>query len=114
MIERWFEDFMLLERTADPDGLGGETVSWTDSVPFRGALSLTAAAETDMAGRPVLLETPVLLHEFDLTLAQGDRVRREKTGAVYRVSDSSDNLRAPAFSGLRFAQVQVERVVPAC
>ena len=56
----------------------------------------------------------MLLHEFDLTLVPGDYVRRERDGAIYRVTDRSDNLRAPAFSGLRFAQAAVKRVVIPC
>ena len=56
----------------------------------------------------------MLLHEFDVTLAPGDHIRREKDGAVYRVTDRSDNMRAPAYSGLRFCQVNVERTVIPC
>ena len=56
----------------------------------------------------------MLLHEFDVTLSPGDRFRRKKDGAIYRVCGRSDNMRTPAFSGLRFAQVPVERVVIPC
>lgn len=114
MIERWFEAFTLLEKEASPDGLGGEAVTLTPGMAFQGVISRTACAEKDAAGRFILEENPVLLHEFDVTLALGDHVRREKTGAVYRVVDGSDKLRAPAHSGLRFAQVRVRKVVLPC
>lgn len=114
MIERWFEAFTLLEKAAAPDGLGGETAALTPSIPFQGALTLTAGDMTNAAGQPVLAESPVLLHETDVTLVPGDHIRREKDGAVYRVTDRSDMLRAPAFSGLKFAQAPVERVVFRC
>ena len=114
MIEKWFEPFTLLEKDASPDGLGGESVSLSPGIGFRGVLSRMACAEKDAAGRFLLEENPVLLHEFDVTLAPGDHVRRDRTGTVYRVAASSDSLRAPAFSGLRIAQVPVKKVTCPC
>ncbi len=114
MIEKWFEAFTLLERLSTPDAAGGEIVAFSDVTGFRGALTLSAGSEISAAGQALLREDPVLLHEFDVTLTVGDYVRREKDQAIFRVSGRSDNLRSPAFSGLRFAQVPVERVVLPC
>lgn len=114
MIERWFEPFTLLETTAVPDGMGGQISGYSPVLDFQGALSFTTGADTSLAGQTVAAETLVLLHEYDVTLSPGDHVRREKSGAVYRVKASSDGMRAPAFSGLRFAQVEVERLVIPC
>ena len=111
MIERWFEDFILLQKQSTPDGRGGVSTLCTPDISFRGALTLVPAEEFPMGGQPVMQENPVLLHETDVTLTSGDRVRREKDGAVYRVCGHSGGMRAPAWSGLRFTQVPVERVV---
>lgn len=111
MIERWFEDFTLLLDESFPDGFGAQQTYLTPGTDFRGTLTFTADAQVQAAGQKLLVETPVLLHEFDVTLSPGDRFRRKKDGAVYRVCGRSENLRSPAFSGLRFAQVPVERVV---
>lgn len=114
MIERWFEPFTLLERIAVRDEMGGEHVSFDPVLSFQGVMSLTAESEVTVAGQAVSAESLVLLHEFDVTLSPGDYVRREKDGAVFRVTGRSGNRRAPAFSGLRFAQVNAERVVIPC
>lgn len=114
MIQRWFEPFTLLEKAAVRDGLGGEHSGFLPCLAFQGVLSLASGVQSTMAEQPVSEESPVLLHEFDVTLVPGDHIRRDKDGAVYRVCDRSDNLRAPAFSGLQFAQVPVERVVSPC
>lgn len=114
MIEKWFEPFTLLERRATADGMGGERCTFAPVLTFLGALTYTTGSEVDAAGQMLLQENPVLLHEFDVTLAPSDHVRREKDGAVYCVTDRSDSMRSPAFSGLRFAQVPVERVVVPC
>lgn len=114
MIEKWFEPFMLLEKHSEPNGLGGEHLSFTDDTPFSGVLTWQSDVPVTAAERIALEESPALLHEFDVTLTPGDHVRREKDGAVYKVISRSGSLRAPAFSGLRFCQVAVERVVFPC
>ena len=114
MPERYFEDFTLMEKHLQPDYLGSERVSFSPILVFRGALTHTAGEEVSMAGRITLRSDPVLLHEYDVTLAPGDHVRREKDGALYRVAGRSDDMRTPSFSGLSFAQVPVERLVIPC
>ena len=114
MIEKWFEPFTLLERVTSPDGMGGECVAWQEALSFRGVMTFTTDDTVTAAGQPLLAEHPALLHEYDVTLAPGDFVRRERDGATYRIAGRSDSMRAPAFSGLRFAQVIAERVVTPC
>lgn len=114
MIEKWFEPFMLLEKQSQPDGLGGERITFADGAPFSGVLTWTSDTPISAAERIALEESPALLHEFDVTLSPGDHVRREKDGAVYKVVSRSGSLRTPPFSGLRFCQVAVERVVFPC
>ena len=114
MIEKWFEDFMLLERQSSSDDLGGELVFFAPLTVFRGVLTYTAGEAMTAVGQFALSEHPVLLHEFDVTLAPDDHVRRESTGAIYRVTGQSDDMRTPAHAGLQFAQVPVERLVSVC
>ena len=114
MIEKWFEPFMLLAKHAEPDGLGGTHLTFTDDVPFSGVLTWQSGTPVTAAERIALEDAPALLHEFDVTLSAGDHVRREKDGAVYKVLSHSGSMRAPAFSGLHFCQVAVERVVFPC
>ncbi len=114
MIEKWFEPFRLVNLYTEPDGMGGQRTAYIPLTKFQGALSYTCGEEIPCGGRPVLKEEPSLLHEFDVTLDHGDHVRREKDGSIYRVKSRSGSMRAPAFSGLRFAQAEVERVVLPC
>lgn len=114
MIEKWFEDFTLLKKIRAADGLGAKPAAFTVDTAFRGALTLTMGSEITAAGQPVLADSPVLLYDFDVTLAHGDHIRREKDGAIYRVTGRGEGMRAPAWSGLRFAQTPVERLVIPC
>lgn len=112
MIEKWFEPFTLLKRACVNDGLGARPAVNLEDIAFRGALSLTTAEEITAGGRAVLADKPTLLYDPDVTLTHGDRVRRDKDGSVYRVCAGS--LHAPAWSGLRFSQVQVEKEAVPC
>lgn len=114
MIQKWFEPFTLLEADCKSDPLGGTESSFTQVMRFSGAVSFHSGHEVSTAGQMVLTETPVLLHEFDVTLSPNDYVRRERDGAVFRVTSRTDSMRAPEFSGLRFCQVNVERVGSPC
>lgn len=114
MLTDYFEDFTLLERVSEPDGMGGENVTLHPVTDFRGGLTHTPGMETRPSGRMTVQVNPVLLHEFDVTLGPGDYVRREKDGTLYRVTGRTEDMRSPAFSGLQFAQVPVERLVIPC
>lgn len=114
MLTDYFEPFTLMERCAESDGMGGETVRWNPVGCFRGGLTHTCGEEISVGGRATLRHAPMLLHEMDVTLLPGDHVRRERDGAVFRVNGSSDGMRSPAFSGLQFAQAPVERLVIPC
>lgn len=114
MLTDYFEAFSLLERIAAPDGMGSEQVQWQYLLSFRGALTHTAGEEISIGGRVTLRSEPVLLHEYDVTLSPGDCIRRERDGTLWRVAGSSDGMRTPAFSGLQFAQVSVERLAIPC
>lgn len=114
MIEKWFEPFTLLEPAFEDTGLGSMEGGFTEGTSFSGVVSYHTGSEVSAAGQLVLEETPVLLHEFDVTLSPNDYVRRDRDGAIFRVTSPADSMRAPEFSGLRFCQVRVERVVLPC
>ena len=112
MIEKWFEAFTLLEPAYVDDSLGARPTVNVADVSFQGVLSFTATDEITAGGRAILQDKPTLLYDPDVTLSHGDRVRRDKDGSVYRVC--AGTLSAPAYSGLRFSQVKVEKEVRPC
>lgn len=114
MLTDYFESFTLLEERRVPDGCGGVTKTVVPAAAFRGALTHQAGEKRDAHGRMMLSETPMLLHDLEVTLRPGDPVRRDRDGSVWRVCGLSGDMRTPAFSGLAFAQAPVERWVGPC
>lgn len=113
MLQDYFEDFILLERTQAADELGGTSAAWTEGVTFRGGVTQVVGKEVDPSGLLALKTTPMLLHEWDVTLVQDDRLRRVSDGAEFRIIGQSSDMRTPAISGMAFCQVPVERLVTA-
>lgn len=113
MLQDYFEDFILLERSRTADDLGGTDTTWTEGVVFRGGVTQVMGKEVDPAGLLALKTVPMLLHEWDVTLLQDDRIRRVSDGAEFRIIGQSSDMRTPAISGLAFCQVPVERLVTA-
>ena len=113
MLSDYFEEFILLERTAADDDLGGTDVAWQAGVSFRGGVTQVVGKEIDPCGLLALKTAPMLLHEWDVTLVQGDRVRRLSDGAEFRVAGCSHDMHTPPMAGMAYCQVPVERLVTA-
>lgn len=113
MLQDHFEDFILLECTQADNGLGGADVSYTEGFAFRGGVTQVIGKEVDPCGLLALKTVPMLLHEWDVTLRQGDRIRRLRDGAEFRVVGNSGDMRTPPMVGFAFCQVPVERLVTA-
>lgn len=111
MLQDYFEDFILLERTQTADDLGGTDTVWTEGITFRGGVTQVVGKEVDPAGLLALKTVPMLLHEWDVTLVQDDHIRRISDGAEFRITGQSGDMRTPAISGMAFCQVPVERLV---
>ena len=93
--------------------MGGTDESWQADVTFRGGVTQVVGKEVDPAGLLALKTIPMLLHEWDVTLVQDDRVRRISDGAEFRIIGHSGDMRTPSISGMAFCQVPVERLVTA-
>ena len=113
MLQDYWEDFILLERSRLKDDMGGHTDIYEESMAFQGGITAAPARRTTLAERPFDLSTPMLIHEWGVTLAPDDIVRRVSDGVCYRVTGRSSDMRTPAMAGFSFAQVPVERLVDA-
>lgn len=113
MLQDYMEDFILLEHIRQPDGLGGFIDTYEESMAFQGGLTSVMSRRTGLADQPFVQATPLLIHEWGVTLALDDIVRRVSDGVCYRVTGQSSDMRSPAIAGFAFAQVPVERLVTA-
>ena len=113
MLQDYFEDFIMLVRNQAADDMGGTDESWQEGVTFRGGVTQVVGKEADISGLMALKTVPMLLHEWDVTLVQGDRIRRVRDGAEFRITGNSSDMRTPPAASTTYCQVPVERLVTA-
>ena len=111
MLDDYMEDFILLECTRQPDGLGGCSTGYRESMAFRGGVTSVMTRQATVGQASAEVVAPVLVHEWGVTLCLGDIVRRVSDGCCYRVTGRSSDMRTPDIAGLAYAQVPVERLV---
>lgn len=108
MLSDYLEAFTLLERLEEPDGLGGQRVTWAAGDPLSLALAPLAPRREDEAGQPVAAQRAHLLGPS--CLETGDRVRREADGTVWRVEAGGRVYRAPGTAWQAYWQMEAEEV----
>lgn len=113
MLRDFLEAFTRLRRHAEPDGLGGTFSTYTEGERFEGGVASRDGALTEPGTLQTLVTTQVLVHEPGLDLMPGDRIRRVRDGAEFRVLGHSEDMHTPACACLQYAQTPVERLVNA-
>lgn len=112
MLQDFYEPYVRLLRCAEPDGCGGERVTWTDGETFMAFVC--GAGETRMiAGREEHVTFPRMTHEQGILLGFGERVRRVKDGRLYAVDGDDTLCRTPGSSRLDAARVNLKGVTGA-
>lgn len=86
MLEDYLEDFRLLEGDELPDLMGGSQSAYSPGLLFRAGVTATPGEPVSAGDHPALRLRPMLLHEWDVTLAPGDRV--EAASATARCTAS--------------------------
>lgn len=108
MLTDYLEDFTLLERRVEPDGLGGQTVTWAEAETLSLALAPVPACRREEAGQPAAPQRARLLGRTRLDT--GARVRREADGTVWRVEVGGCAYRTPATAWQTYWQMEAEAV----
>lgn len=111
MLSDFAEAFTLLAADAFSDPEGGILMQTTAPERFSAAITDMLGSKDEQAGQLFPHTTPCLLHPLSITLRPGDFIRREKTGALYRVLTFSQEMETPACATFSFAQTLLERVV---
>ncbi len=108
MLTDYLEAFTLLERLEEPDGLGGQRVTWVDGDPLLLALAPLPPAAAEEAGRPAAVQRAHLLGRT--WLETGTRLRRGADGMVWRVEAGGRAYRTPASAWQTWWQMEAEAV----
>lgn len=108
MLEDFFEDFRMMDKTSVPDGLGGVSPAYRDGAAFKAGISTNSSNEAQIAGKTGVKAIFTIVTRKTVTLNQSDRVKREKDGRVYRITSSAQDMATPVKALNQYQQVTAE------
>lgn len=109
MILQSFQDqFTRLSISSVSDGIGGTTLTIQTGVSFIGFLGINNKTEKAEAGKTETETAYILLCPRDISLVNGDILRRKSDGAEFRVFTDSER-KTPKCSSMNFSAVDVKR-----
>lgn len=112
MLSDYFEDFVMQDKSSQPDGFGGIVWTYSDGAPFRAGISTNSTTEAQIAVQNGMKALYTIVHPVALTLRQDDLVKRVKDGRVYRITSNSADMTTPAIAQVQYSQVTAEVVEP--
>lgn len=107
LLDEYSSRCVLLVKTTEPDGEGGDSITWSDGITFTAAISYLTASWTRFQDGSISRYT--ILTDKSVVLKADDYIRRSD-GKLFRVTSDGDDLFTPATSGLNKRAVTAEEV----
>ena len=104
------EKLVVLDWVSVPDGFGGFVWEWKDGVEFAAGVVKKQDTQMLIAEQSGAKTVYTIVVKASVALENGDRVRRLRDGAVFKITSDSAEMKTPDTSGMKFAQVTAERV----
>lgn len=108
MLSDFFIDFNLQSRTPVSDGFGGVEWTYADAVPFKAGISTNSSNEAQIAYKNGLKTIYTIVCRKNLTLQQGDIVKRVMDNKLFRITSNSSDMETPSVAKESYWQVTAE------
>lgn len=109
LIDAYMVPCVMLSKMSEPDGEGGERVSWVERGKFTAAIKLDAPSAIILADKPAPSRSCTVTTFLPKYLHFGDVFRRQSDGAVFRATSNSEEQKTPAQASFQIAQCKAER-----
>ena len=103
-----FEDFVELEKTVTPDGLGGYIVDWRESTEFKAAITFNSSMQAKIAAAMGVKSLYTVTTRKDYVLYYHDVIKRLSDGKIFRITSDGDDSYTPPSARLNMRQVTAE------
>ena len=103
-----FEDFVELEKTVTPDGLGGYIVDWSESTEFKAATVLDSSTAAKIAAAMGVKDIYTITTRKAVTLRFHSVIKRLSDGKTFRITSNGDDKHTPSSARLNMRQVTAE------
>lgn len=99
---------VLMDKVRTPDGEGGYTVVWNDSVEFDAAIVFDSSINARIGEKAGVTSLYTVTLPRGIRLDFHDVFRRLSDGKVFRVTSDGDDKKTPARASFQFSQVTAE------
>lgn len=103
---------VLLDKVRRPDGEGGSSTVWVDSIEFENYQALDTSMEARRAEKEGVTSLYSALVAKDVPIEYGDYFRDTSTGETYRVTSNPEEKQAPKSASFDLKYFTAERKVP--
>lgn len=109
LIDVMKEPCTMLDKRTVPDGQGGFTQTWVDGATFSAAIVKDSSMQARAAEKQGVTEVYTVTVDKGTPLAFHDVFRRERDGAVFRVTSNIKDSQTPSVASFQIGQVTAER-----
>lgn len=99
---------VMLDKKRVPDGEGGYTVEWTESVEFEAAIVFDSSMEARVGAKSGVTSLYTVTVPQGISLEYHDVFRRVSDGKIFRVTSDGDDKHTPQRASFRVSQVTAE------
>lgn len=109
LIDTMKELCTMIDRKTVSDGMGGFKNDWVDGAQFAAAIIKDSTMQARVAEKQGVTEVYTVTVDKGMPLAYHDVFRRNRDGAVFRVTSNITDSETPAVATFQFGQVTAER-----
>ena len=112
LLEAAMEKCVFLEKTRQPDGMGGYLTEYTEGSQFSAAIAFNNSLQAKTAEKRGVSSLYTVTTTKGVGLEYHDVFRRLGDGKVFRVASDSDDMQTPRVASFRYEQVSREEWQP--
>ena len=109
LIDEAKELCTMVDKTTVHDGMGGYVVKWVDGAQFQAAIIKDQSIEARTAEKQGVTELYTVTVNKGTPLQYHDVFRRERDGAIFRVTSNIADSETPRRASFQIGQVTAER-----
>lgn len=99
---------VMLDKRRVPDGEGGYTLEWVESVEFDAAIVFDSSMEARIGAKSGVTSLYTVTIPEGARLDYHDVFRRQSDGKVFRVTSDGNDKKTPSRASFRVSQVTAE------
>lgn len=112
LLTEALERCVMMHKTTEDDGYGGEITRWVDGASFDAAITFDSSMEARTAGAHGVTSLYTVTTRKAKVLEYHEVFRRVSDGKIFRVTSDGDDKFTPASATLNMRQVTAEEFVP--